>query len=367
MEVYLDNIIFSLQKAGGISVYWMELIKRIIPQKGISLNFIESESANDNIFRKKLILFNHNIIKSKINNAFFSRYLPIRVKSKAPFFIFHSSYFRVCKSRNAINIATIHDCTYELYGSGLGKLINIFQKKYLLRHAEVIICISNNTKKDLLYFYPWVNAKKIKVVYQSAGNEFYPLDDPQFFDGMSEILRNRNYLIYVGSRAGYKNFDVLVEAMEQLPDYSLLVIGGGEMNSLEIAKVKNIQERLVHVKSVSSEELNLYYNYAFSLVYPSKYEGFGIPLLEAMKAGCPVISTNFSSIPEVAGDSALLMCEASANEIVESVKKLEDENARKKFIELGFSRASNFSWDRCSRETIKIYDEAITSRLAHRN
>mgnify|MGYP006099482547 FL=1 len=117
---------------------------------------------------------------------------------------------------------------------------------------------------------------------------------------------------------------MLLDVLSCLIDYQLVVIGGKGFNSFEKEKIKKLKLDVTHFQGVSGEELNIIYNNAFCLLYPSAYEGFGIPITEAMKSGCPVISTNYSSIPEVAGDAALLIDEVTADNIVTEVRKLED-------------------------------------------
>jgi glycosyltransferase involved in cell wall biosynthesis len=363
MQIYFDNIIFNLQKAGGISVYWMEMILRVSRQSKFSPAYIEVEHESKNIFRKILTIKNSKITLKAINIPFVTRYFPVKLEVKDALFIFHSSYLRFCKSKNAINIATIYDCTYELYGSGLSRIVHIFQKKYLLKRADLVICISTNTKNDLLRLYPTIEEKKLKVVHLAAGDDFYPIQKNLKFVDRSGVLNSHKYIIFVGSRANYKKFDLVLDALFLMKEYSLLVVGGGDMSLFEINRIESISNRVKHIKSPSVEELNIYYNNALCLLYPSQYEGFGIPILEAMKSGCPVIATHSSSVPEVAGKAALLMKEVSAKQIVKQVKKLENLEFRRKMIQLGLAQSRRFSWDRCFKETMGVYDKAINNRL----
>ncbi len=118
-----------------------------------------------------------------------------------------------------------------------------------------------------------------------------------------------------------------------------------------------------HYQGLSQEELNILYNNAFCLLYPTSYEGFGIPLLEAMSSGCPVISTNISSIPEVVGNAAILLDEVLPQNFIKAVLSLENSNLREEMIQKGFLQAKKFSWDKCYSETLEFYKNILRKRL----
>lgn len=353
MRIVLDNIIFELQRAGGISIYWAELITRHLSDK---IKFFGNK--NSNIFASSL----HLDLKDEVYPNFIPRrYFPFKPKHKYAItakYIFHSSYFRYSKDANAINVTTVHDFTYEYYSHGLRKWVHGWQKKNAVKKSAGIICVSENTKRDLLNFYPWVDATRIKVICNGVSDEFFPqenihtlLNDQLGFQG------GRPYLLFVGDRSPYKNFDIFLGITDKLPEYDLVVVGGQDFSNDEKQKIFAIKDRIHHFRGITSQHLNLLYNAAFCLIYPSSYEGFGIPVLEAMKAGCPVVSTNLSSIPEVAGDAALLVDTVTVNSICDQVKRLENLEFRNDMISKGFKQASQFSWDKCFEETYAFYQE----------
>lgn len=136
----------------------------------------------------------------------------------------------------------------------------------------------------------------------------------------------------------------------------MVIVGGGVLNNDEITLLEhNIPGRYEWLGRLTDEELNLQYNKAYCLIYPSSYEGFGIPIIEAMRAGCPVIAINNSSIPEVAGDAAILIEYAEAELVVEAVQSLHTDYNKLRLA--GLSQASHFSWDKCYSATKKIYKE----------
>ena len=164
LKIIYDNIIFSLQKAGGISVYWYELIKRLQNKN----NVLFFEKNNENIFSKNLNIKTH--IESRLPIKIL-RYLPF-LKNLPEKYIFHSSYYRVSLQKNVLNIVTVYDFTYEFFRRGVAKTIHSLQKGFAINNADGIICISENTKKDLLKFYPNVDEEKVKVIYNGVVDEF---------------------------------------------------------------------------------------------------------------------------------------------------------------------------------------------------
>tara|TARA_B110000114_G_C15061007_1_gene385376 strand:+ start:760 stop:1323 length:564 start_codon:yes stop_codon:yes gene_type:complete len=165
MRLILDNIIFNLQNSGGISVVWYELVSRLLKEGNIDSTFLDD--SNTNVFRKNL-----NIPSSQILNHLsilpmsILRYLNVNLDSDES--IFHSSYYRVSNSPKIKNITTVHDFTYELFKKGVPKRIHTLQKTHALNKSDGIICVSENTKADLLSFHPKIKESKIKVIHNGC-------------------------------------------------------------------------------------------------------------------------------------------------------------------------------------------------------
>ena len=354
MKIYLDNIIFSLQKSGGISVYWYELLKRILQDKDFEPIFIDYN--NKNLFRKLLSIDNSKIISNlKLPIKLIRYFNPCWLNSPT---IFHSSYYRYFSSRKTTNICTVHDFTYEYFRRGLPKLIHKIQKGNAIKNADFIICISNNTKKDLFKFYPKINKKNVHVIYNGVSSAYKPIKNSLLELRKLIPFSSKKYILYVGDRLSpYKNFKLVVES-SKLSNIPVVLVGGGLLNLNEKSYLNKLigSRNYCHLNNIENIKLNILYNNALCLLYPSAYEGFGIPLIEAQNAGCPIIANNSSSIPEVVGKGAVLIDDICKENISSKLNLLINNSIFvSKIIKFGFENSKNFSWDKCYLETKNIY------------
>lgn len=357
MKIIFDNIIFSLQNSGGISVVWYELLKRISENKDFEVEYIEYPNLIENIFRKKLMISSYQIILKSSFLFPLKRYInPILANKNDPF-IFHSSYYRTSSNRNAINITTVHDFVYEKYGNGISKKIHLLQKHYAIKKSDIVICISENTKKDLLEYFPYIDHRKIHVVYNGVSDDYFPI---RVDENTKLPFAPNKYIIFIGVRKGYKRFDIAVDIASEL-NLILLIVGGGSLSKKEILLLNSKlgTDNFKHMGRINNQELNVLYNNALCLLYPSFYEGFGLPVLEAQKAGCPVVAYNGSSVKEIAGDTPLLFDEYSVEKISKSISKyLYNEVTRNQIIQNGFINSQKYSWDITYSKIISIYKES---------
>jgi len=348
MEIILDNIIYSLQKAGGISVYWTELLKRI------PVSYIKRiiEYKNNNIHSVEIGLKS----KKKSNKLLiFRRYFPIILINPEKT-IFHSSYYRLAVGKKVRNIVTIHDFTFEKYLTNRkGASVHIKQKKRCIMRADGIICVSNSTKDDLLNSYPSINPDKVKVIYNGVSEIFrIPRTEvPKQLD----FVKNDKYVLFVGSRISYKKFDVAVEAIHRYANKNLYIVGSNFSNDEKKMLDDKIKGRYRLFENINNVELKVLYENAYCLIYPSSYEGFGIPIAEAMSTGCPVIAVNNSSIPEVCGDAGLLVNHSDPDLILEKLTWLEAKENNELIKLKGKKQAEKFSWNKMAKETIEFYKE----------
>ncbi|WP_067515006.1 glycosyltransferase family 4 protein [Endozoicomonas ascidiicola] len=353
--ILLDNIVFEIQKAGGISAVWSAVLNEL-NERHAECTVLENPTCKDNIFYQEI---SQAKIVEDIGNLTLRRYQDVKCKENIT--LFHSSYFRVHASKKIKNIVTVHDFVYEKYDKGIRKYIHLFQKKHALKRADVIICVSENTKADLLTYHPWIDNSIVRVIHNGVDKEFKPLLNTDENPRISEPP----YLLYVGGRNIHKNFKAALQLLtcdESVKlSLHLKVVGGGVFSESERLLIKELKlsNRVKHYSNINNHELNHFYNNAYALIYPSFYEGFGIPPLEAMAAGCPVICSNVSSIPEVVGNAGLMFDPHTPEEAEEYLVKLQDSSFRDSVINQGLLRASQFSWEKTGRETVNLYKELL--------
>ncbi|MCU7551299.1 glycosyltransferase family 4 protein [Chitinophagaceae bacterium LB-8] len=253
----------------------------------------------------------------------------------------------------------IHEL-YPQYFPGDHKTIN--NKKSLLYRADRIIVHSNQTKKDIIKFYPDLDTSKIDLV---------PLASSVILNDSTQItapeLINRPYLLFVGTRDKYKNFSFLLRSIERLlhrNDLYLICAGGGVFTSEEKSLIDKLGlSEMVAQITIQDQLLPLFYRNARAFIFPSEYEGFGMPVLEAMACGCPVILSDNGVFREIGEEAALyfnLNDEQMLNHCVERV--LEDQSLRDYLIKEGFKREKLFSWDKTARG----YYETIMKLMSHK-
>ena len=365
MKILYNHQIF-LSKYGGASRYFVELANNISLNEDkdatvkIISPFFKTEylsSNNQNFFFSgmKIPDFKGSSKLCSILNTFLS---PILSKYYNPNII-HDTYYRAVKHNTGHikKIITVYDMIHELFPDQFSKKDNTTElKKFAVAEADHIICISNNTQKDLIKFFN-VDVKKTSVIHLGFSFRLKEIKKPEKI--------NKPYLLYVGARNGYKNFTKFIEAYSapKIKDfYDLVIFGGSRLNEKEIAMFERLQISKKSLKEINGDDATLagYYKNASLFVYPSLYEGFGIPPLEAMHHGCPVVCSNTGSMPEVVGNAALLFDPYSVESIRNNIiSVLYDNKLRSSLTSKGFEQVKKFSWEKCAKETYKVYKKVL--------
>ena len=280
-------------------------------------------------------------------------FLPIQA---APFFV----------PRGTEVTATIHDLAFKRYPETFPKShllkLNIMLD-LALRRAEKLIAVSQSTKDDLLEFFPHLDEQKIKVIHHGFDGGFFGMKLSR--EGISQKLKNyklqaTSYVLYVGALQPRKNLTRLIEAFniakKSIPEMKLVLAGEEAWLAkgiLETREKSIYKEDIILIGRVSFEELRALYQGARLFVFPSLYEGFGLPVLEAFASGIPVLAASNSSLREVGGRAALYCQAESVVDIAEKLERLwDDEPLREELVERGTKQLQNFSWDKCAQETL---------------
>ncbi|MFA5104866.1 MAG: glycosyltransferase family 1 protein [Candidatus Margulisiibacteriota bacterium] len=288
--------------------------------------------------------------------------------NKGSFDVFHSpDHILPFLPIKAKKIVTVHDLCFYKHPETFPLMKRSYKKLVTpgsLRRADRIIADSASTKKDIIDIFA-IPADKISVVHIGAGVEFRKIIDAGILLRLKkERGLEKPFLLFVGTLEKRKNIEGLIDAYilavrEHKIDHDLVVVGRkGWLYEGIFKKVQRegLAGKIKFIFDARQEELPGIYNLADLFVYPSVYEGFGLPVLEAMACGTPVITSNVSSLPEVAGDAAILIDPHDTGVLALTiVKVLQDDQLKKCLSQKGVERAKQFGWDKCARQTLEVY------------
>jgi len=353
VDVILDCIIFDLQESGGVSRYWTNLICGLAASpSGPRLHLLINENARTESALKVTELARKNArltlhpYKARLLDRVREPVIPAALAERA---VFHSSYYRTVQDMP--NIVTIHDFTYENMVGGWHAYAQHWQKSQAISRSAAVVCVSESTRLDFKRRFPKYDRAPVDVIHHGIEACFSP-DHDRARGGP------RDFVLFVGRRDFYKNFWCVTEALKHCHDLRLAVIGppfsAQERGRLDAA----IPGRYALCTQVDDARLVELYRRAFALVYPSQYEGFGLPVLEAMACGCPVIALDTSSIPEVVGDGGILLTEAEPELISSALGRIRDESLRAALVDRGIAQAGRFSWTEAAAQYSAVYASA---------
>ncbi len=262
------------------------------------------------------------------------------------------------------SVVSILDVSY-IYFPELFKKKDLIQlkkwTKYSAKKSRKILTISQSSKNDIIKEYK-VSKDKVEVIYPGISRNLSVNNKLSMEDLSKKFGVSGKYILFVGTLQPRKNIKRLIEAFSKIDtDVSLIIVGrrGWQYEEILNAPEKyNVKDKVIFLENVSDEDLPSLYKNAEFFILPSLYEGFGIPVLEAMNYGTPVITSNISSLPEVGGDAALYVDPNDTMDIAEKMKKLlHDDNLRKQLVEKGKKQIEKFSWEKSARQTLAVLEE----------
>jgi glycosyltransferase involved in cell wall biosynthesis len=283
--------------------------------------------------------------------------------------IIHSPFFNAPKDHHGSLVVTIHDISFLLqpqFHTEANRLHCLQGTLNAALYADRIIAVSAQTKKDLMDYFA-IPEDRIRVVHEASNKIYYPERNVECIqDTLQRLKIFHNFILFVGSLEPRKNLQTLLQAYATYVKHhagpELLVVAGaqGWLNG-DISRIVadlGLEERVKFLGYVKEADLRVLYSVAKLFVYPSFYEGFGLPPLEAMACGAPVITSNTSALPEVVGDAALLIDPHSSEALCQAMRTvLADGDMRSQMRRKSLDRAQLFSWERAARETLAVYQE----------
>jgi glycosyltransferase involved in cell wall biosynthesis len=366
VRILYDHQVFSLQDAGGASRYFYELAKYMTGVPDVQTQVLMGINGNVYPFREldvskaRVTTLPNWVSPGSLRYLANEAWSNLKASTLGRFDIYHpTTYLRMPMVRAHRVIATHNECTHERFPELFPDRKKVlWARKWLFPRVDAIICCSEATRQDLLHFYN-VDPAKTRVIYDA----FSPL--PRSAEAAAELRRQmrRDYILYVGMRAAFKNFRGLLQAMHDAKvqdSIDLLVLGGGELSSEEKALISSLGlgNSVVSMSKVADEELAEAYAGAKLFIYPSLNEGFGIPPLEAMSLGCPVLASRGGSIPEVCGDAPFYFDAADQSSFTRQLlRALNDEPAREQAVSAGKAVVTRYSWNKCGEQTLALYRE----------
>lgn len=355
MKIYINGR-FLTQSVTGVQRYALEVVK-----------------ALDTLLEKGIIDGNRHdfciITPQNIINEFHLKHIKVKKIGKLsghlweqielPLYVKKDMLVNLCNAGPFLKknqVSVIHDAAVFANSENFSFLFRSWYK-FLLKSqggfSKRIVTVSKFSKSELIN-YLRINEEKVQVIYEGKEHFTIQEEDPAF------ITRNnidkKPYVLAVSSLNPNKNFGAIVKAMKYLEssEFNIVIAGGTDPKVFSQNGIE-LPENVIHLGYVSDAELKTLYKNAFCFIYPSFYEGFGLPPLEAMSVGCPIIISNRASLPEVGGEAALYCDPEKPEDIAEQIQKLtSDITLRSELVQKGLNQAGKFSWENCSRELFDL-------------
>jgi glycosyltransferase involved in cell wall biosynthesis len=361
MKILYDYQIFSMQRYGGISRYFANLhthfkhLNNVQTQMGIKYSnnhYLQGTATPFNTMLGKL-LSEHKIFK-------WNKYYSNQLLKQGAFDVFHPTYYHPYFFANNKKpyVITVHDMIHELFSGYFSPDDEyVGYKKKVIENAAHIIAISASTKADVQKLFAVPDAK-ISLVYHGF-NKMDTIETTDF------SMPFQDYILYVGDRKLYKNFNRFVSAVQPVlaanKNINLICTGGGAFTApeIELLQNNNIKNRAVQL-NVTDSRLHRLYQQALVFVFPSEYEGFGFPILEAFDAGCPVAVSNTSCFKEVGGDAVMYFDPYNIDEMTETISTvITNRQLTASLVEKGKKQLGKFTMEKCVAETLAVYKKLM--------
>lgn len=374
MKVAIDARGINWYRGTGIGTYTDKVLKYLLNMD--KKNYYHLYWSGDNY--ENFQLENSKIVMtSKKHHRFFEQtYFPENLKNNN-IDIFHVPQNGIGMNENIAckKIATIHDLIPYIMPETVGKgyLLKFLKEvPKVMLECDALITVSEWSKQDILKFFP-IDKDKIFVTPLAADDIYKPMDKMKCREILSEVYNiNNPFILYIGGFSTRKNVKLLITAFSKIykqldKDYNLVIVGAAKDQGKYLSEFTNNLELASKIKFTGfapEGHLPILYNGCDVFVYPSLYEGFGLPPLEAMNCGTPVITSNLTSIPEVVKDAGILINPYDEAELMEALKKvLGDEKLREFYSRKGLEEAKNFSWEKTAIQTLEVYKKVYEMQI----
>lgn len=353
----------------GIGTYTFQLINEI--QKDTQITQIKHPDGDDASGCSSIV---SALPPGNFSHILWSQSLMLKKKSLQRFDLIHNpAQYPVSPKINKNYIITIHDLIPIIYPEYVGKTYSLQARIFYptaMKHASKIITDSYHTKNDIIRLYQ-VPETKIEVIYPGVSNHFAPVSNDQKQRLRDKFNLNNPFILFVGAIEPKKNIELLLKAFylcqKQKSDLHLVIAGKiawKYQKVLSLIEKLNLGSKIRLLNFIPYEDLPALYSTAEVFVFPSRYEGFGLPPLEAMKCGTPVITSNMSSLPEIVGDRGMMVSPNDHEKLAELIMKiLSDQQLRTELSTYCLQRADLFSWKKTGLQTMKVYNSVLISDI----
>lgn len=375
MKFAIDARGAFLYHGTGIGTYTDNLISQMINQNSKDkFTLFCSAKYNPNYNKDNT----HIIFSSGKHGTFYEKYYFPNSLVKNNIDLYHIPQNGIGFEFNSkvTTVVTIHDLIPYIMPETVGKgYLERFLRDMpgIISNSDAIITVSEYSKKDILKFFSFYPEEKIFVTPLAANSNFRPLDKKECQSYVNKTYKiDTPYILYLGGFSSRKNAFGIIHAFNKIykslnKPYKLLLGGSlkDEGNKIfEYVKNNNLDDKIVFCGYVEDDMLPVLYSGCDAFIYPSLYEGFGLPPLEAMSCGAPVITSNISSIPEVTGDAAILINPYKNDELESSiVTLLNNDSLKLEYSQKGYKRSLEFSWENTAKKTLEAYAQIILSKL----